>query len=73
MGIKGKKMKTILKNIVLFISSSLFSSAGATQVVVGQTIPDFEMIGTDGAPYSKDTLEGNYFVIAFFPKAFTGG
>lgn len=66
-------MKTILKNIVLFISSSLFSSAGATQVLVGQTIPDFEMIGTDGVPYSKDTLEGNYFVIAFFPKAFTGG
>ena len=66
-------MKTILKNIVLFISSSLFSSAGATQVLVGQTIPDFEMIGTDGASYSKDALEGNYFVIAFFPKAFTGG
>ena len=66
-------MKTILKNIVLFISSSLFSSAGATQVVVGQTIPDFEMIGTDGDRYSKDTLEGDFFVIAFFPKAFTGG
>ncbi|MFL2505291.1 MAG: hypothetical protein ACJ0Q2_09415 [Candidatus Azotimanducaceae bacterium] len=66
-------MKAILKNIVLFISSSLFSSAGATQVLVGQTIPDFEMIGTDGDRYSKDTLEGDFFVIAFFPKAFTGG
>ena len=66
-------MKTILKNIVLFISSSLFSSAGAAQILVGQTVPNFEMIGTDNATYSNQTLKGSYFAIAFFPKAFTGG
>ncbi len=66
-------MKTILKNLVLFISSSLFSGAGAASVLVGQTIPDFEMIGTDGVRYSRDQLKGKFFVIAFFPKAFTGG
>ena len=69
----NKNMKRILKNVVLFISSSLFSSAGAGQVLVGQTVPNFVMIGTDNATYSNHTLKGSFFAIAFFPKAFTGG
>ncbi len=39
----------------------------------GDRVPDFSMQGSDGNTYSRQNLAGEPFVIAFFPKAFTGG
>ena len=40
----------------------------------GDTVPDFELIGSDGKTYSSKQLKGKKaFVIAWYPKAFTGG
>lgn len=41
---------------------------------IGDPAPDFSMQGSDGNTYSLEQLMGNRgIVIAFFPKAFTGG
>lgn len=41
---------------------------------VGDAAPDFEMQGSDGKVYKLADFKGKKaFVIAWFPKAFTGG
>ena len=41
---------------------------------IGDPAPDFSMQGSDGNTYSLQQLVGSSgIVIAFFPKAFTGG
>ena len=41
---------------------------------VGDKIPEFSLPGSDGKIYhSKDLIGKRAFVIAWFPKAFTGG
>jgi peroxiredoxin Q/BCP len=40
---------------------------------VGDPAPDFTLPGSDGAMHSLSDYRGRYVVIAFFPKAFTGG
>ena len=46
--------------------------AGALEV--GDKAPDFSLQGSDGETYSLSQFAGNKpVVIAFFPKAFTGG
>jgi peroxiredoxin Q/BCP len=46
----------------------------AAELKVGDQAPDFTLPGTDGKTYtlSKD-LKGHWVVLAWFPKAFTGG
>ena len=44
------------------------------ELAVGDKAPDFTLEGTDGKTYtlSKD-LKGKWLVLAWFPKAYTGG
>jgi thioredoxin-dependent peroxiredoxin len=39
----------------------------------GDLAPDFTMVGSDGKTYSMAGLKGKTVVLAWFPKAFTGG
>ena len=50
------------------------STTTAAELKVGDQAPDFTLPGTDGKTYtlSKD-LKGRWVVLAWFPKAFTGG
>ena len=44
------------------------------EVSVGDTFPSFKLKGSDGKTYSNELFEKNDItVIAWFPKAFTGG
>jgi peroxiredoxin Q/BCP len=48
--------------------------AGAAELGVGDDAPDFKLIGSDGKTYTNADFKGKQaLVIAFFPKAFTGG
>ena len=44
------------------------------ELKVGDRAPDFELTGSDGATYRLRDLAGtSMVVVAWFPKAFTGG
>ncbi len=51
----------------------LAAPAMAAELNVGDAAPDFELQGTDGKSYRLSDLKGEAVVIAWFPKAFTGG
>jgi thioredoxin-dependent peroxiredoxin len=47
--------------------------APPVELKVGDQAPDFSLPGTDGKTYTLAGLKGKYVVLAWFPKAFTGG
>jgi len=53
---------------VLLLASGLLS-----QPSVGDPAPAFSLESTDGEVVSLADLKGKKVVLAFFPKAFTGG
>ena len=44
-----------------------------TVVKVGDMAPDFSLQGTDGKTHKLSDYKGRTVVLAWFPKAFTGG
>ncbi len=46
---------------------------GQPELKVGDMAPDFTLPGSDGQTYSLSKLRGRTVVLAWFPKAFTGG
>jgi peroxiredoxin Q/BCP len=50
------------------------AGAAGVELKVGDQAPGFSMVGSDGKTYTLDQFKGNSpVVIAWFPKAFTGG
>ncbi len=45
----------------------------AAELKDGDKAPDFSLVGTDGKTYKLSELRGKTVVLAWFPKAFTGG
>ena len=66
-------------NRIVLIIALLFGvvappSDAKGEVKVGDMMPSFELVGSDGVTYRGDDLKGKRaYVIAWFPKAFTGG
>ena len=48
-------------------------SATAQELKVGDLAPDFTLKASDGQTYTLSKLKGKTVVLAWFPKAFTGG
>lgn len=66
-------LKKILRVLVpcTFILASMLARAVPE---VGDAAPDFNLLGSDGQYYSLSQYKSEKpVVIAFFPKAFTGG
>ena len=61
------------KRIVLFVAAVLFTSSATAAPQVGDIAPDFTLPGSDGGYHTLSDLRGKHVVIAFFPKAYTGG
>ena len=47
--------------------------ASTVELTIGDPAPDFSLPGSDGRTYRLKELAGRVVVIAWFPKAFTGG
>jgi peroxiredoxin Q/BCP len=45
----------------------------AADLKEGDAAPDFELTGSDGKSYKLADMKGRAVVIAWYPKAFTGG
>ncbi len=68
--------RTITRTVKTLIPPLLlgFSSLAVAAPNVGDPAPDFQLPGSDGNTYSISQFRGRKpVVIAFFPKAFTGG
>ena len=51
----------------------LLFSAAVFPAKVGDAAPDFSLSGSDGQTHELSGYRGRFVVLAFFPKAFTGG
>jgi peroxiredoxin Q/BCP len=48
-------------------------TASAQELKVGDMAPNFTLQASDGKTYTLSALKGKTVVLAWFPKAFTGG
>ena len=62
----------VLSAAWLLASGGAFAQAPA-ELKVGDTAPDFALAGSDGKTWKLSELRGKAVVLAWFPKAFTGG
>lgn len=68
-------MKVVFRLLsgVLVATGMLAAPAVAQDLKVGDQAPDFTLPGSDGKTYTLSQLKGHWVVLAWFPKAFTGG
>ena len=59
---------------VLLMAAGAFAQTPAPELKVGDKAPDFSLAGSDGKTYKLSDFKGKQAVVlAWFPKAFTGG
>jgi len=62
-----------LIGLAIFVGLT-FASGGGQELKVGMAAPDFSLTGSDGKTYRLADFKGKRaVVVAWFPKAFTGG
>ena len=67
-------MKSARLLILVFAAMCVWAAvASAQELKVGDTAPDFTLKASDGQTYTLSKLKGKTVVLAWFPKAFTGG
>ncbi len=65
----------MLKIAVLCVAGIAMAMQGAAPVTLktGDKAPDFSLPGSDGKVHKLSDYRGKTVVLAWFPKAFTGG
>jgi peroxiredoxin Q/BCP len=80
----GGRRVSVLQRLRTLAATATAAAAGVVHVVMnpreaqvelrpGDPAPDFELVGSDGRIYRLKDLAGRSVVLAWFPKAFTGG
>ena len=66
-----KTFSALAGAVALAVAATAF---GAEELKVGDQAPDFKLVGSDGKTYTLSEFKGKQaVVIAWYPKAFTGG
>jgi hypothetical protein len=72
-----KALRTIaasVSGVVVGVLRTLMSTdEPSITLQAGDPAPDFSLPGSDGRTYRLRDLAGHFVVIAWFPRAFTGG
>ena len=66
-----KRVLSLIAGVALAINVCAYPAQA--ELKVGDPAPDFELQGSDGQTYALSDLKGTAVVLAWFPKAFTGG
>jgi len=64
---------TVAATVVGVYNVATHTAEPSVDLKPGDEAPDFTLIGSDGRTYRLRDLRGHEVVIAWFPKAFTGG
>ncbi len=64
------KLPLLVAGLGLLLTSGV---ALAADLAVGDKAPDFALPGSDGKTHKLSDYKGRTVVLAWFPKAFTGG
>ena len=67
------KRETLVTAMALAGIVLLATSAAGQELKIGDVAPDFTLQASDGHTYTLSQLKGKTVVLAWFPKAFTGG
>ena len=59
--------------IAAALSAGGQTPSGPVELKVGDKAPDFALPGSDGKVHTLSDYKGKTVVLAWFPKAFTGG
>lgn len=76
--VRQKSLRAAIFLLALVLGPAIIGALGASHVSEpelepGDIAPDFTLPGSDGKVYRLSALRGTVVVIAWFPKAFTGG
>ena len=59
--------------LVAGIAAATLTQAPAVELKAGDLAPGFALVGSDGQTHRLSDYKGRAVVLAWFPKAFTGG
>lgn len=69
-----KLLMTLAFGLAAVLSFGSYSASAADAPAVGDSAPDFALVGSDGKTYKLSDFKGKQaVVVAWFPRAFTGG
>jgi peroxiredoxin Q/BCP len=66
-------MRWLITLVVLAVTVMLVGNVQAQGLMPGDAAPAFELPGSDGKTHRLADYAGKTVVLAWFPKAFTGG
>ena len=71
----GNSKLLVVVGVVLIAVAALAYAQGGSEkeLKAGDQAPEFSMPGSDGKTHRLADLKGKTVVLAWFPKAFTGG
>jgi peroxiredoxin Q/BCP len=68
-----KLMTVVAVLAVLAIAVAAAQQASTVELKEGDMAPSFSLVGSDGKTHKLTDYKGRAVVLAWFPKAFTGG
>jgi hypothetical protein len=73
----GERLRTFAATVAAtaagVVHYVMHPSEKAVELNAGDPAPEFELVGSDSQTYRLKELAGRVVVLAWFPKAFTGG